>query len=283
MGTSSSSAAGSSSAPTPTAPTPAQDDSSCPVPAEYRNPVVYNVYGEVTNDPSRPPASSANPLQKLQSTQVLDPRNNMPLEANQAPCAGQRKPLTTERVQSTIPKGGTASTWQFPSPQMVFNALRRKNKGEDVTEDDMEGFVNAHNAMNESTWRTVMMWEQLHKGECSAPTLLKFQGKPHDLSPLAWMRQALGGPAPFDRHDWTVDRCGKNVRYIIDFYFFDDKAGTPGAFEIVTRPALDSFDSALDRVKMNVYIKFAQWGLPCPITGHQGSGAVVSEGAVGGR
>lgn len=145
MGTSSSSPAGSFPSPPTSAPTPAQDDSSCPVPAEYRNPVVYNVYGEVTNDPSRPPASSANPLQALQSTQVLDPRNNMPLEANQAPCAGQRKPLLTERVQSTIPKGGTASTWQFPSPQMVFNALRRKNKGEDVTEDDMEGFVNAHN------------------------------------------------------------------------------------------------------------------------------------------
>lgn len=37
----------------------------------------------------------------------------------------------------------------------------------------------------------------------------------------------LGGPAPFDRHDWVIDRCGKEVRYIIDFYFFDDKAGTP--------------------------------------------------------
>jgi hypothetical protein len=24
--------------------------------------------------------------------------------------------------------------------------------------------------------------------------------------------------APFDRHDWIVDRCGTKVRYIIDFY-----------------------------------------------------------------
>ena len=23
---------------------------------------------------------------------------------------------------------------------------------------------------------------------------------------------------PFDRHDWTVDRCGKQVDYVIDFY-----------------------------------------------------------------
>lgn len=41
------------------------------------------------------------------------------------------------------------------------------------------------------------------------------------------MRQLLGGPAPFDRHDWVVDRCGTEVRYVIDFYFYDDKAGTP--------------------------------------------------------
>ena len=23
---------------------------------------------------------------------------------------------------------------------------------------------------------------------------------------------------PFDRHDWIVDRCGKHVRYVIDYY-----------------------------------------------------------------
>ena len=45
----------------------------------------------------------------------------MPLEPNQLPCPGQRKPLPTERVPSSIPKGGTESTWVFPSPQMVFN------------------------------------------------------------------------------------------------------------------------------------------------------------------
>lgn len=37
----------------------------------------------------------------------------------------------------------------------------------------------------------------------------------------------VGGPLPFDRHDWYVDRCGEEVRYVIDFYFDDDKAGSP--------------------------------------------------------
>lgn len=36
-------------------------------------------------------------------------------------------------------------------------------------------------AMNESTWRGVLDWEQLHCQECKYPTLLKFQGRPHDL------------------------------------------------------------------------------------------------------
>lgn len=46
-------------------------------------------------------------------------------------------------------------------------------------------------------------------------------------SPLARIRSWLTGEMPFDRHDWVVDRCGKDVRYVIDFYFYDDKAGTP--------------------------------------------------------
>jgi hypothetical protein len=47
------------------------------------------------------------------------------------------------------------------------------------------------------------------------------------------------------------------------------------AFDLDVRPALDSFDSALDRVKMSIYEQFARWGLPCPITGH--SGGVVQQ------
>jgi hypothetical protein len=47
------------------------------------------------------------------------------------------------------------------------------------------------------------------------------------FSPLARVRQWMTGQQPFDRHDWVIDRCGKEVRYVIDFYFYDDKAGTP--------------------------------------------------------
>ena len=46
-------------------------------------------------------------------------------------------------------------------------------------------------------------------------------------SPLARLHTWMGGQLPFDRHDWYVDRCGQEVRYVIDFYFHEDKAGTP--------------------------------------------------------
>lgn len=44
---------------------------------------------------------------------------------------------------------------------------------------------------------------------------------------MARLMSWIGGPLPFDRHDWYVDRCGTEVRYVIDFYFDDDKAGSP--------------------------------------------------------
>ncbi|KAF8071218.1 TIF3A1 [Scenedesmus sp. PABB004] len=242
--------------------------SSCPVPeSARRSTAVYNVYAQRI-DGGAGAGACPSPLSALQGSDLLDPKNNMPLEANQQPCPGQRKPLSTERVQSNIPKGGTDTTWLYPSPQMFFNALRRKGKGDDVSEEQMDAVVRAHNAMNELTWRHVMDWEQLHCDECKHATLLKFQGRPHDLSPLARLRSWVSGEVPFDRHDWVLDRCGREVRYVIDFYFYDHLAGTPQAFEVVARPALDSAEAALDRAKMAIYTRFAAWGLPCPVTGH---------------
>ena len=97
-------------------------------------------------------------------------------------------------------------------------------------------------------------------------------------SPIARVRSWFGGALPFDRHDWYVDRCGEEVRYVIDFYFDEDKAGTAEAFTITARPAVDNLDAALDRVRMRIYKTCARYGLPCPITGHAG-GAAAGAGA----
>jgi cytochrome c heme-lyase len=251
----------------------------CPVPASARSRAVYNVYSQRIDLPQPDDGQAKDPLAALRASDILDPKNNMPLAANQQPCPGQRRLLSTDRIESTIPKGGTDATWVYPSPQMFYNALKRKGKGGDVREEHMDAVVRAHNTMNEVTWHRVREWEALHCDTCPHPSLLKFRGRPDDLSPLARLRGWLGGPLPFDRHDWTVDRCGAEVRYVIDFYYDDAKAGTPNAFEIVARPALDSPGAALDRAKMAIYEAFAAWGLPCPISGHSGRLAAAAAAA----
>ena len=55
---------------------------------------------------------------------------------------------------------------------------------------------------------------------------------------------------PFDRHDWIVDRCGKEVRYIIDYYD-GGKVSDNYRFTLLdVRPALDSFGAFFDRMKV---------------------------------
>jgi hypothetical protein len=59
-----------------------------------------------------------------------------------------------------------------------------------------------------------------------------------------------GYKLPFDRHDWVVDRCGSEVRYVIDFYSGAPAAGAQASMHLDVRPALDSFGAALDRLRM---------------------------------
>lgn len=182
--------------------------------------------------------------------QELDRANLMPSTPNQLPSPGQKQPLSTDRVKSTIPKAGDQpdETWTYPSPQMFYNALKRKGKADGVREDDMDTVVQVHNTMNERTWEEVIDWEKrFHCDECQNPKLKRFQGKPHDLSPAARFRVWFRGyPMPFDRHDWILDRCGKTeARYIIDYYYREG----PDPIEIHVRPALDSVSAAFDRLR----------------------------------
>ena len=96
--------------------------------------------------------------------QPLDPSNQMPAVAAQAPSPGQRLPLSTTRVQASIRKGGTEGTWTYPSPQMFWNALVRKGKADGVDETDMDSVVSIHNEMNERAWAQLVRWEGLHVG-----------------------------------------------------------------------------------------------------------------------
>ena len=173
----------------------------------------------------------------------MNPDNMMPdnlAQTQESP--DQSRPLSTERVASSIPKSSSGEKWVYPSPQQFFNALRRKEKSAD--EESMDSVVFVHNFVNEKTWKEICEWEKFNN--CANPALRRFIGRSEDLSPKAWIKQLWLGK-PFDRHDWFVDRCGKEtVRYVIDYY--DAPSGDDLDILIDTRPALDSFSALKSRI-----------------------------------
>ena len=160
--------------------------------------------------------------------------------------------LPTERSASTIPRS-EASTWLYPSPRMFYNALHRK--GFDTAPEDIHSMLQVHNFLNEQVWKEILQWEEAggHAEEariCGELRLKRFMGRPQELSPKArlcgWL---FGTPKPFDRHDWTVSRCGKEVRYVIDYYAAGESGPLANVFYVDVRPALDSFDAFYVRSK----------------------------------
>ena len=91
--------------------------SACPVSEEARRPV-YNVYNQRIDEGASAKLSTSYDA-------LLNPSNNMPAVANQRPSPGQRELMSTHREASTIPKGGTQSTWVYPSPQMFYNGAAK--------------------------------------------------------------------------------------------------------------------------------------------------------------
>uniref|UniRef100_A0A914ZKX8 Holocytochrome c-type synthase n=1 Tax=Parascaris univalens TaxID=6257 RepID=A0A914ZKX8_PARUN len=140
-----------------------------------------------------------------------DPLNNMP-PPNQCPSPDQPFPLSTDREQSSIPKADSNEYWQYPSPQMFWNAMLRKGwrwQEDQLTQRDMENIIRIHNANNEEAWREVLKWENLLHPDCDSPKLKSFKGDAKNFSPRARFRRLLGYELPFDRHDWIIDRCGQ--------------------------------------------------------------------------
>jgi len=123
----------------------------------------------------------------------------------------------------------------------------------------------------------VRKWEKdLHDND--DPKLVKFVGRPKDLSPKAWVNsRLLMTQEPFDRHDWYVEDAaegGEPRRYVIDFYEGKEKTGDlassltndgesaaannnapvmkPPSMYIDVRIALDNPSAAVDRMTMFV-------------------------------
>ncbi|OQR92367.1 cytochrome c1 heme lyase [Achlya hypogyna] len=183
--------------------------------------------------------------------------------ADQRVAPGQSAPLSTTRVASTIPMGSYVpahqkegqETWQYPSEQQYFNAMKRK--GWDPQERDMKVIVSIHNTINEKGWAEVVEMEKTLHADAyvnAEPKLVRFMGRPKDLTPKARLLNVFGmANLPFDRHDWIVDRNGEEIRYVIDFYSGQPTPGKPISVYMDVRPALDNVGNAVDRLRMQFH------------------------------
>ncbi|XP_062338403.1 holocytochrome c-type synthase-like [Osmerus eperlanus] len=182
----------------------------------------------------------------------IDPSNMMP-PPNQQPAPGQPFSLSVNREESQIPRAGSEQNWVYPSEQMFWNAMLRKGwrwKEDDLGQKDMSNIIKIHNRNNEQAWQEILKWEALHKRDCPCgPTLIRFGGKAKEFTPRAIFRSWIGYGLPFDRHDWIVDRCGHEVRYVIDYYD-GTEVNRQNDTVLDVRPAFDSLGAVWDRMRV---------------------------------
>jgi len=137
-----------------------------------------------------------------------------------------------------------SGNWIYPSQEMFFAAMKRKGHSPDSA--DMATIVPIHNAVNERAWAEIKRWEAGRGSEkCGGPKLVSFGGNSKRLTPKArWNIWVRGYTEPFDRHDWVVDRCGRHVDYVIDFYSGKDEGvvGKGLNFFLDVRPKLNSWE-----------------------------------------
>lgn len=157
--------------------------------------------------------------------------------------------LPTDREISTIPRTGAGANWVYPSQKQFFEAMQRKQWNPEAK--DMKSIVPIHNAVNERAWYHIRLWELGQGGEeCGGIQLTSFKGESKKLTPRARMKCFFGYEKPFDRHDWTISRCGKDIDYVIDFYGGKADPSNPAApsFYLDVRPKLNSMEGVRLRV-----------------------------------
>ncbi|GAV54295.1 hypothetical protein ZYGR_0AL00270 [Zygosaccharomyces rouxii] len=161
--------------------------------------------------------------------------------------------LPENRQISSIPRTGSDANWVYPSQKQFYEAMLRKNW--DPHAQDMQTVVPLHNSVNERVWNYIKFWEKDQGGEsCGGIQLTSFKGDSKKLTPRAWLRsQILGFSKPFDRHDWSINRCGKSIDYVIDFYSDDDQEKGPQIY-LDVRPKLNSAEGV--RLRMLKWLGF---------------------------
>lgn len=193
-----------------------------------------------------------------------------PTTADSSPSNPQTLPSNSE---SETGHDASSGNWIYPSEHQFFTAVMRKNSLPTTSPDPsslattVPSIIPIHNAVNERAWSLIKAWEGNTSARCGGPKLLSFSGLgagPDDepglwggivgyarlldprtsLSPRARMKALGGYQAPFDRHDWVVERCGgEKVEYVIDFYQGkSNNSAAPGGlnFYLDVRPKLNS-------------------------------------------
>ncbi|KAK5634296.1 hypothetical protein RRF57_010011 [Xylaria bambusicola] len=178
------------------------------------------------------------------------PRTSIPAGNNDI-SSDHSAPSLANNEQETGADRATGN-WIYPSERMFFDAMKRK--GHDPRAADMRTVVPIHNAVNERAWAEIKAWEEpwINGSSCDGPRLHSFSGLSTQMSPKARFNTFLGYQAPFDRHDWVVDRCGKEIEYVIDFYAGRNTSnGADGklSFYLDVRPKLNSWEG----VKMRAF------------------------------
>eukprot|EP00835_Amoeboradix_gromovi_P000048 NODE_1_length_95616_cov_0.657642.p48 type:complete len:227 gc:universal NODE_1_length_95616_cov_0.657642:78989-78309(-) len=184
----------------------------------------------------------------------INPNNLMP-EYSQEKDPDQTVELSKKREISTIPKSEHADgpgsnsneeNWSYPSPQQFYHALKKKDMA--APEESIESMVDIHNFLNEEVWKEILKWESEYKGVCPNPKLLRFQGKASSPTWKSKWVAMVHNQHAFDRHDWIIDRCGRHVRYVIDYYEGEEENDNP-TFYCDVRPAFDSPQAAFQRMR----------------------------------
>lgn len=215
-------ASSSSSTPSASAPEPS---SACPIkPADRPADSPFYV------PPKSSSSSQAAPVAETKHSTLskLNPLNYMFASLSQERAPNQTVDLGVDREMSSIPRGDSDGNWEYPSPQQMYNAMLRKGHT-DTPQDAVEAMVAVHNFLNEGAWNEIVDWERIfsrglstgwekcRRGEeniplelakevyfgtanTTRPRLVKFQGRPQELTPKAQFFQALGRlyPAKFE-------------------------------------------------------------------------------------
>ncbi|QKX54917.1 uncharacterized protein TRUGW13939_02007 [Talaromyces rugulosus] len=267
-------------------PAPPSNESGCPVKKSSNSP--FNALSNTfSSEHATTPAGDSSSSPSSSGASKMNPLNYMFSFISQERAANQTVDLPVEREISSIPRAdGADGNWEYPSPQQMYNAMLRKGYT-DTPQDAVESMVAVHNFLNEGAWTEIVEWEQIFaKGLKSGwdrcrhgnenlstelarerltsdeeqPSLIRFQGRPRDLSPKARVLQALGWlypekygtEPPFDRHDWYVSRQTpsgeKEVRYVIDYYSAPPEPTGEPVFFLDIRPAVDTPTAAVERL-----------------------------------